>query len=383
VPSVQRGSVRKEKLSGKWAARWNDEDGRRRYKGGFDTRSEAWAFVQTQVGNVEALRRGDPGAVRRQAMPTLKQLAAEYVDQHNAEPNTLKTLEARLKYAVEGPKLDGKGGFGGVRIDRLQVQELGAWRKRLPERSAWAIHKALRQVLHYAVRAKLLEENVAVAVPNPEPKRREVPAFESLTELETVAGELLPGYRAIPVFAGLTGLRPEEWLALERRDVDRNARVVHVRRVFTDGTVKTYGKQERSLRTVPLPQKALDALAVHPARLDSPLLFPAKKGGGYIDLHAWRSRHWTPALTAAGLKGRGPYSLRHTYASLAIAAGVSLFELARFMGTSVEQIDRTYGHLLPDAHDRTRAALDSFLAAQEKAAGAVVVENGERMRPGR
>jgi hypothetical protein len=47
---------------------------------------------------------------------------------------------------------------------------------------------------------------------------------------------------------------------------------------------------------------------------------------------------------------------------LAIAAGVSLFELARFMGTSVEQIDRTYGHLLPDALDRTRAALDAFVA---------------------
>ena len=28
---------------------------------------------------------------------------------------------------------------------------------------------------------------------------------------------------------------------------------------------------------------------------------------------------------------------------------MSLFYLARFMGTSVEQIDRTYGHLLPDA----------------------------------
>jgi hypothetical protein len=44
-----------------------------------------------------------------------------------------------------------------------------------------------------------------------------------------------------------------------------------------------------------------------------------------------------------------------------IAAGVSLFELARFMGTSIEQIDRTYGHLLPDSIDRTRAALDAFV----------------------
>jgi hypothetical protein len=32
------------------------------------------------------------------------------------------------------------------------------------------------------------------------------------------------------------------------------------------------------------------------------------------------------------------------------------------MGTSVEQIDKTYGHLLPDALDRTRHALDAFVA---------------------
>jgi hypothetical protein len=30
------------------------------------------------------------------------------------------------------------------------------------------------------------------------------------------------------------------------------------------------------------------------------------------------------------------------------------------MGTSVEQIDRTYGHLLPDSLDRGRVALDAF-----------------------
>ena len=52
---------------------------------------------------------------------------------------------------------------------------------------------------------------------------------------------------------------------------------------------------------------------------------------------------------------------------MAIAAGVSLFELARFMGTSVEQIDRTYGHLLPDSIDRTRAPMNTFLATQTQA----------------
>jgi hypothetical protein len=48
-----------------------------------------------------------------------------------------------------------------------------------------------------------------------------------------------------------------------------------------------------------------------------------------------------------------------------------LVELARFMGTSVEQIDRTYGHLLPDSIDRARTALETFghLAATEEGRG--------------
>ena len=62
-----------------------------------------------------------------------------------------------------------------------------------------------------------------------------------------------------------------------------------------------------------------------------------------------------------GTRAPSPYALRHTYASFSIAAGVSLFELARFMGTSVDQIDKTYEHLLPDPLDRTRTALDTFV----------------------
>jgi integrase len=61
-------------------------------------------------------------------------------------------------------------------------------------------------------------------------------------------------------------------------------------------------------------------------------------------------------VKAAGLVHRSPYALRHTFATFSIAAGVSLFELARFMGTSVEQIDRTYGQLLPDARADTAGA---------------------------
>ena len=58
---------------------------------------------------------------------------------------------------------------------------------------------------------------------------------------------------------------------------------------------------------------------------------------------------------------RGPYALRHTYATWSIAAGVELYTLARFMGTSIDQLDRTYGHLMPDAIERTRTRLDTFV----------------------
>lgn len=170
----------------------------------------------------------------------------------------LPTQTALSFYATEGPVLDSKGGFKDVRIDRLTVTEIGTWRKRLPERSAWAITKALRQVLHYAVTAKLLDENPACLVPNPEPKRREVPTFESVEDLEAIADELSPAFAPIPIFARLTGLRCSEWLALERGDIDRRSGVVHVRRVFTDGQVKLYGKQTGSLRTVPLPLRAAE-----------------------------------------------------------------------------------------------------------------------------
>ena len=75
-------------------------------------------------------------------------------------------------------------------------------------------------------------------------------------------------------------------------------------------------------------------------------------------------------MRATGLAHRTPYSLRHTFASFSIGAGVSLFELARYMGTSVDQIDKTYGHLLPDSLARTRNALDAFVSNDREAASA-------------
>ena len=214
-------------------------------------------------------------------------------------------------------------------------------------------------MLGYAVRTKLAAENGAQLVPNPEPKRREVPVFPSWEALERLGAELPPERRSLPILVAGTGLRPEEWLALERRDVDLRAGVLHVRRIYTDGRVKDYGKQTRSLRRVPLRARVVQALEAHPWRIDTPLVYPADRGG-YLSLHNWRRDEWALALECAGLPHVVPYAVRQTFASLAIAAGVSLFYLARIMGTSVDQIDRTYGHLLPDSEAYLRGLLDTF-----------------------
>jgi integrase len=351
MPARQRGStVRRGKT---WAARWRDESDEARFRGGFPTKTEARAWLDRKVSEVEALRDGDLAALRRQDMPTLKALVDEYLAQHVCEPNTMATLTARLKYATNT--------FGDVRLDRLAVSELRAWRATLPTGSAWHIVKALRQALGYAVAVGLLDVNPAKAIPNPEPKRTEILPFATLAEVEAVSAELLQHYRAIPLVGCLTGLRPSELLALERRDVDRHAKVLHVRRVLIGGQLRPYGKTAHALRVVPLAERALDALEGHPARIDTTLLFATKRATP-IDLHRWRSRHWTPALSAAGFPHRGPYAMRHTYASWAIAAGLPTFEIAATMGTSLEQLSKTYAHLLPDSADRARIALDTFLA---------------------
>jgi integrase len=59
------------------------------------------------------------------------------------------------------------------------------------------------------------------------------------------------------LFAAATGLRPSEWLALEHRDIDREARTVYVRRAYRSGRLKC-PKTYSSMRAVPLQAMALD-----------------------------------------------------------------------------------------------------------------------------
>jgi integrase len=221
--------------------------------------------------------------------------------------------------------------------------------------------QALRQVLARAVSWGLLDINPAkLGVENPQRRYTEKRPFESWDELCALARQLGPRNGRMVLFAAATGLRPGEWLALEGRDVDREAQVVYVRRTLRNGRIKA-PKTKASLRAVPLQAVALAALdELRRPDLDCPLLFPSVRGG-HIDLHNFRNRNWKPAHGAAGITPlRRVYDLRHTFATFALRAGISTFDLSRYMGTSLSMIDRHYGHLARDGREHAIRLLDTY-----------------------
>jgi integrase len=171
---------------------------------------------------------------------------------------------------------------------------------------------------------------------NPQRRRTEKRPFESWEELEAIVDRLGPRLGPMVLFAAATGMRPGEWVALEHRDIDRAGRVAYVNRSFSKGRL-TYPKTDASIRAVPLQARAFAALD-----------------------------HLSPG---------GP--------TFALRAGISTFELSRYMGASLTMIDRHYGHLARDGREHAIRLLDDLNAPAVDVRGRPVdAEKRRRRRTG-
>jgi integrase len=330
-----------------WAYRYRagGRDSKRVQHGGFASEQDARDALEREL---EPLRR-ERRITRRL---TLSELVDTYLDQHDVQPVTIEKLRYLLSKATAV--------FGDRTIGELTSQEIAAWRMTLSPGYRFEATQALRQVLHRAVAWGMIDVNPAkVGVDNPVRRRKEQHPFESCADQEKVAAAIGPRYGPMILFAAATGLSPAEWIALEKRDVDRKERVVYLRRSFTRGELKI-PKTEASTRAVPLQARAFDALDRTKDGTSSPLLFPGERGG-YLGIHHFRP--FRPAQKAAGINPlRRVYDLRHTFATFALRAGILTFDLSRYMGASLTMIDRHYGHLARDGREHAIKLLDALNA---------------------
>ena len=335
----QRGMVHK-KPNGKWYARYYTHSGKRPQIGPFGTKQEAvraLSEVMSAIGK---------GATMEDI--TFGEFSERFLATYDAQPATVVRMTGNIRLI--------NARFGSVKLDKIRPEHVAEWRKTVSEGQRHQVHGVLRQVLKAAVTWGYAIRNPAGEIKNTTAPKKEVLFFDGWDEIIRISDELPESQRAIPIFAAGTGLRPSEWCALTWADITQD--YVSVNKSWTElGGLKSYGKTEGSRRRVPLRKFVRDALA--PLERTNGLVFQSKHGDT-VRIGAWRKTEWKRAMETANLAYRKPYAMRHSYASWCLAAGMNTFVLARRMGTSVQMIDDTYGHLISDSIEREIALLDDF-----------------------
>jgi integrase len=247
-------------------------------------------------------------------------------------------------------------------------------------------YRTLNRVLTAAVDDELIGRNplrgVKPPLVAPEPMR-----FLTHDEVASLAAAIDARYRALVYVAAYTGLRAGELVALRRSHVDLlRCTVTVVEQVQYIGRrhIVSPPKSAAGRRSVALPRLVADELEEHlhglPEQSAEALVFPAPEGG-YLHLENFRKRVWLPAVEEAGVAPLRVHDLRHTCASLAIAAGADVKVLQRMLGhaSAALTLDR-YGHLMPGQAESVAERLDVLARAAEPAPLAAVASMGTARR---
>jgi integrase len=176
--------------------------------------------------------------------------------------------------------------------------------------------------------------------------------------------------RVLWATAAYAGLRAGGLQALTFDDLDLEHGLIHVRRSWDPKEGAIEPKSRAGMRTVPIVAALRAHMAAHllQQRRRSGLTFGRSETTPF-DPRALTLRADT-AWKGHELERITLHELRHTCASIFIAAGVNAKALSTYLGHASIQItlDR-YGHLMPGNEDEAVALVDAYL---EHAAGAFV-----------
>lgn len=183
-------------------------------------------------------------------------------------------------------------------------------------------------------------------------------------------------YELVVLFLAYTGVRFGEMAALRVQRLDPLKRSVEIAESVTSvngflvwGTPKGHAR-----RWVSVPRFVADRLGRHVVgREPNDLVFTSPQGEP-LRAGNFRRDVFTPAAQRLGLGGLVPHGLRHTAASLAIAAGADVKVVQQMLGhKSATMTFDLYGHLFDDRLDEVAEALDKAARATGKPKRNVVV----------
>lgn len=193
--------------------------------------------------------------------------------------------------------------------------------------------------------------------------RKDIQPF-SLAEALQIIEAARADYRGYFTVRFFTGMRTGEVHGLKWKYIDFERRQILVRESFTQGE-QDGTKTDGSMREIDMSQRVLDALKAQEAltRHLGEYVF-CSRNGLPIDLHNFLSRVWNPLLDHLGLTRRRPYQMRHTAATLWLAAGENPEWIASQLGhTTTEMLFRVYSRFVPNLTRKDGSAFERMLAA--------------------
>jgi integrase len=249
----------------------------------------------------------------------------------------------------------------------------------LSARSIRYTHAVLRSALKQAVRWNLILANPADLVDLPRLNRRRVGVLSvehARTFIKAISGHM---YEALFALAMTTGMRPSEYLALTWNDLDLDGGTVSISRTLEwrkGGWQFADTKRPRSRRLVKLQGWVVALMreekSKHQDECGIDLVFRAKRRGP-IRESRFVQRYFKPLLKAAELPAIRLYDLRHTAATISLAAGVSPKIISEQLGhASVGFTLDVYSHVLPHMQDAAAEKVQALLLPRSSAMGAFV-----------